>query len=61
MGDQNPNPAIESTTESSAGMSFLKITIIALAICVALVGGAVYLLSGSSNLPFNYQGFDQGK
>ncbi len=42
-------------------MSFFKITIIALVICAALVGGAVYLLSGSSSLPFNYQGFDQGK
>jgi hypothetical protein len=54
LGDENPNPAVES----SAGMSFLKITLIAIAICAALVGGAVYFLQGSSNLPFNYNGFD---
>jgi hypothetical protein len=42
----------------SAASSFLMVGLIALVVCVALVGGAVYLLSDSSQLPFNYQGFD---
>lgn len=48
------------TTEqpTSALRGFLTVAVIALVVCAALVGGAVYLLSGSSQLPFNYQGFD---
>ncbi|MEZ0227430.1 MAG: hypothetical protein ACAI25_02315 [Planctomycetota bacterium] len=42
----------------SAFRSFLTVALIALVVCGALVGGAVFLLSGSSQLPFNYQGFD---
>ena len=53
MADENANEA------SGGGTSFIKVALIALLICVALVGGAVYFLSGSSQLPFNYQGFDK--
>ena len=47
-----------SEQPTSAAKSFLTVAVIALVVCAALVGGAVFLLSGSSQLPFNYQGFD---
>ena len=48
----------QQAEEGSAAKSFLMVAVIALVVCGALVGGAVFLLSGSSQLPFNYQGFD---
>ena len=41
------------------GMSFVTVAILALVVCAALVGAAVFYLNGSSNMPFNYQGFDK--
>lgn len=48
----------ENQAQPSAMKSFVTVAVIALVLCAALVGGAVYFLSGSSQLPFNYQGFD---
>jgi hypothetical protein len=58
--DETKNATKSETNEQpgSTVSSFLTIALIALVICGALVGGAVYFLSGSSQLPFNYQGFD---
>ena len=53
MKDQDQEPAEGSTLKS-----FLMVGVIAFVVCAALVGGAVFFLSGSSQLPFNYQGFD---
>lgn len=57
MGDERAPQVPEA--EDAGGLSFMKVALIALAICLALVGGAVFFLRSSSQLPFNYQGFDK--
>jgi len=60
IGRSGGSRALDETKEQPASgfHGFLTVAVIALAICAALVGGAVYLLQGESKLPFNYQGFD---
>ncbi|HZU97090.1 MAG TPA: hypothetical protein VFF73_10375 [Planctomycetota bacterium] len=45
--------------ETQGGMSFFTVAILALLVCAALVGAAVFFLNGSSHMPFNYEGFDK--
>jgi flagellar basal body-associated protein FliL len=48
----------ENQAQPSAMKSFVTVAVIALVVCAALVGGAVFFLSGSAQLPYNYQGVD---
>ena len=43
--------------QQERGMSFVTVAVIALLVCAALVGVAVFFLQPTSQLPFNYGGF----
>lgn len=61
MTPENPNAKTaepSATTEPApAGVSLAKTFALAVLLVIVLLAGAVFLLGGSSFLPFNYEGF----
>jgi hypothetical protein len=47
----------EQASEPAPGLSLPKIVALAVVLVIVLLVGAVWLLGGSSLLPFNYEGF----